>query len=214
MDVVLVHGSYHGAWCWDRLRPGLERRGHRVTAVDLPISDPALGAKDYAQAVVDAIPAGTEPVLVGHSMGGLVVPLVASMRAVRGIVFLGAFLPVPGLSANDQRASESLDAPYRPGTAEWIDLGDGVWMVGPETATEIFFHDADPIDARWATDRLRPQAYRVMEEKTPVAAWPDVPCRSIVCRDDHAISADWVRTAARNRLGTVAVEIEGGHSRS
>jgi len=34
----------------------------------------------------------------------------------------------------------------------------------------------------------------------------------IVCRDDHAISADWVRTAARNRLGTVAVEIEGGHS--
>ena len=99
---------------------------------------------------------------------------------------------MPGLSANDQRASEALDAAYRPKTAEWTDLGDGVWMVGPETATEIFFHDADPADARWATDRLRPQAYRVIEEKTPLVAWPDVPCRSIVCRDDHAIDPDWV----------------------
>ena len=212
MDVVLVHGSYHGAWCWDRLRPGLERRGHRVIAVDLPISDPALGGTAYAQAVVDAIPADSQPLLVGHSMGGLVVPLVASMRAVRGIVFLAAFLPVPGLSANDQRASEALDAAYRPTTAEWTDLGDGVWMVGPATATEIFFHDAEPADARWATDRLRPQAYRVVEEKTPLVAWPDVPCRSIVCRDDHAIDPDWVRSAARDRLGTVAVELDGGHS--
>jgi pimeloyl-ACP methyl ester carboxylesterase len=212
MDVVLVHGSYHGAWCWDRLRPELERRGHRVISMDLPISDPALGGTAYAQAVVDAIPDDSQPVLVGHSMGGLVVPLVASMRAVRGIVFLAAFLPVPGLSANDQRASEALDATYRPKTAEWTDLGDGVWMIGPATATEIFFHDADPADARWATARLRPQAYRALEEKTPLVAWPDVPCRSIVCRDDHAIDPDWVRTAARDRLGTVAVELDGGHS--
>jgi pimeloyl-ACP methyl ester carboxylesterase len=212
MDIVLVHGSYHGAWCWDRLRPGLERRGHHVIAVELPISDPALAGADYAQAVVDAIPVDSQPLLVGHSMGGLVVPLVASMRAVRGIVFLAAFLPVPGLSANDQRASEALDPGYRPKTAEWADLGDGVWMVGPATATEIFFHDADPADARWATDRLRPQSYRVMEETTPLVAWPDVPCRSIVCRDDHAIDPDWVRSAAHDRLGTVAVEIDGGHS--
>jgi pimeloyl-ACP methyl ester carboxylesterase len=44
MDICLVHGSFHGAWCWDLLRPHLESRGHRVVAVDLPISEPGLGA--------------------------------------------------------------------------------------------------------------------------------------------------------------------------
>jgi len=82
MDIALVHGSYHGAWCWDFLRPELERRGHRVITMDLPISDPTLGAADYAKAVEAALDPDTEPILVGHSMAGLVIPLsqVASAR--------------------------------------------------------------------------------------------------------------------------------------
>jgi pimeloyl-ACP methyl ester carboxylesterase len=73
MDVALVHGSYHGAWCWDLLRPELERLGHRVITMDLPISDPTLGAADYARVVENALEAKGKPVLVGHSMAGLVV---------------------------------------------------------------------------------------------------------------------------------------------
>ena len=212
MDIVLVHGSYHGAWCWDRLTPELERRGHRVTAMDLPITDPEFGAAEYARAVEQAIPRRSKPLLVGHSMGGLIIPIAASHRAVRRLVFLAAFLPLPGQSAADQRAAEPIDGRMPPTTAEWTDLGDDVWMVGPNTATELFFHDAAPADARWATQRLRPQAYRVMHETTPLVAWPDVESRSIVCRDDRAINPDWVRSAARDRLGTEAVEIDGAHS--
>ena len=212
MDIVLVHGSYHGAWCWDRLTPELERRGHRVIAVNLPISDPAFGAADYAQTVEDAIPRRTKPIVVAHSMAGLIIPLVASHRTVRRLIFLAAFLPSPGLSATDQRSSEPIDGKVAPKTAEWTDLGDDVWMVGPTTATELFFHDASPADARWATQRLRPQSYRVMQETTPLTTWPDVDCRSIVCRNDRAINPDWVRAAARDRLGTEAVEIDGAHS--
>ena len=74
MDIALVHGSYHGAWCWDLLRPELERLGHRVITVDLPISDPALGAAEYAQTVSKAIGPKTKPLLVAHSMAGLVIP--------------------------------------------------------------------------------------------------------------------------------------------
>ena len=55
-----------------------------------------------------------------------------------------------------------------PTTAEWIDIGEDVWMVGPKTATELFFPDATPAIARWATQRLRPQSYRVLTETTPV----------------------------------------------
>ena len=123
MDIALVHGSYHGAWCWDLLRPELERLGHRVITMDLPISDPALGAADYAQVVDDAIGPGIEPMLVGHSMAGLIIPLVAARRPVHRLVYLAAFLPAPGMSANDQRGAEPIDGRVPPRTAEWTDLG-------------------------------------------------------------------------------------------
>lgn len=212
MDLVLVHGSYHGAWCWDLLVPELERLGHRVIAVDLPISEPQAGAQAYAEAVVTASTPFDEPVVVGHSMAGLVIPLVAAARPVRRLVFLAAFLPVPGVSINDQRSSEPVDGTTPPTTAEWTSLGNDVWMVGPNTARELFFHDASPETAAWAIARLRPQAYRAMSEPSPLQRWPDVPVDVIACRGDRAINPDWVRTAARERLGVEAVEIDGGHS--
>jgi pimeloyl-ACP methyl ester carboxylesterase len=212
MDIALVHGSYHGGWCWDLLRPELERLGHRVLTPDMPISDPGLGADAYAQAVEDALGTVAEPVVVGHSMSGLVIPLVAARRPVRKLIFLAAFLPTPGKSVNEVRGTEPIDGRVAPTTAEWTDLGNDVWMVGPNTATEVFFQDAPPDIARWATERLRPQSYHVMNETTPLETWPDVECRSIVCRDDRAINPDWVRAAAHDRLGVEAVEIDGGHS--
>ena len=211
-DFVLVHGAFHGAWCWDFLSPELERLGHRVVTVDLPISDPTLGAAQYAETIEAAIPADCDPIVVGHSMAGVVIPLVATHRPVRMLVFLAAFLPLPGKSISDQRAVEHVDGQRIPRTAEWTDLGDDVWLIGPNTATEIFYADASPAVARWATQRLRPQCYRAMQEVTPLEAWPDVPSRSIVCREDRAINPDWVRAAAPERLGTVALELPGGHS--
>jgi pimeloyl-ACP methyl ester carboxylesterase len=180
--------------------------------MDLPISDPAAGAAEYARVVAEAIEPTVEPLLVGHSMAGLVIPLVAAIRPVRRLVFLGAFLPLPGRSANEQRQSEPIDPPVPPVTAEWTDHGNDVWMIGPNTATELFYHDAPAAVARWATERLRPQAYTALNEITPLVSWPDVDCRSIVCRDDRAINPDWVRQAARDRLGTEAIELDGSHS--
>jgi pimeloyl-ACP methyl ester carboxylesterase len=212
MDFVLVHGSYHGAWCWDFAKPELERLGHRAITVDLPVSDSTKGAADYATAVERALDPASEPILVGHSMAGLVIPLVAARRPVRRLVFLAAMLPIPGRSINDQRAAEPIDGRVPPRTAEWTDLGDDVWMVGPNTATELFFHDAPAAVARWATARLRPQSYRVMSEITPLATWPQVESSSIVCRDDRAMNPEWARVAARDRLGVTPIELDGAHS--
>ena len=121
-------------------------------------------------------------------------------------------LPEPGLSANAQRAAEPIDPPTPPAIAEWTDLGGGLWTVGSETARQLFFHDAPPEVARRAVERLRPQAYRVMEEVTRLRAWPTAPADYIVCRDDRALNPAWGRVAARERLGGNAVEIDGGHS--
>jgi pimeloyl-ACP methyl ester carboxylesterase len=212
MHLILIHGSYFGAWCWDALRPELVARGHRVTAVDLPISEIGVGASGYADAVIAASDWSEPPVLVAHSMSGLVAPVVARRRPVERIVFLAAFLPQAGMSANDQRHAEPIDPPTAPSTLEFTDLGDDLWMVGPNTARELFMHDAGEEVAAWAIERLRPQWYGVMSEVTPLEAWPSVPVDSIVCRDDRALNTDWARTAAQDRLGVEAIELEGGHS--
>jgi hypothetical protein len=212
VDLVLVHGSYHGARCWDRLIPELEARGHHVSAVELPISDPAAGLDAYADAVEAACGDPAEPVLIGHSMAGLVIPIVAARRAIRRLIFVAAFLPEPGVSIGEQRQAEPIDGTVQLSTAEWTDLGDNVWMVGPNTATELFYPDASRDDAAWAVAQLRPQAYRFMGEPSPLRAWPDVPSDYIVCSNDRALNPAWAREAARSRLGIEPTEIEGGHS--
>ncbi|MGZ6312058.1 MAG: alpha/beta fold hydrolase [Candidatus Limnocylindrales bacterium] len=212
MNLVLIHGSYFGAWCWDLVAPELQRLGHRVTAIDLPISERGVGASGYADAVIEGTDWSEPPVLVAHSMAGLVAPVVAARRPVDRLIFIAAFLPKPGLSALDQRAAEPIDPTTPPETAEWTDMGDGLWMVGSNTARELFMHDASEKVVAWALPRLRPQFYGVMGEVTPLDAWPDVKSEYIVCRDDRASNPDWGRTAARDRLGVAATEIDGSHS--
>lgn len=212
MNIVLVHGSYMGAWAWDLATPELERRGHRVTAVDLPISDPTAGGAAYAKTIIDAVDWTEPPVIVGHSMSGIIVPLVAAERPVHSLIFVAAMLARPGQSANDQRGTEPIDAPATLTNAQWTDIGDGVWAVGPETATELFWQDAPPDVAAWATARLRPQSYLAMAETTPLAAWPSVDVAYVACRDDHATNPAWQLRAARERLGVEPVVLDGGHS--
>ena len=127
-------------------------------------------------------------------------------------MFLAAFLPQPGRSANEQREAEPIDGRVPLATAEWTDLGADVWSIGPATATELFYRDVPPDLAAWATSRLRPQCYRVFAEPSPLEAWPPCPADSIVWGDDRAINPAWGRAAARSRLGVDALEIDGGHS--
>jgi pimeloyl-ACP methyl ester carboxylesterase len=76
----LVHGGGFGAWCWERLIPELEARGYEAATVDLTPEDQAAGATRCAELVLQAFAAIEEPVLVGHSLAGLIIPLVAAQR--------------------------------------------------------------------------------------------------------------------------------------
>ena len=98
MQLVLIHGAYMGAWVWDAIAPELERLGHSVVAVDLPIGDSTAGGAAYARTVLDAVDWSVPTVLVAHSLGGLVAPLVAAERRVARIVIVAALLPAPGAS--------------------------------------------------------------------------------------------------------------------
>src|SRR5690242_17823573 len=103
---VLVHGAWHGGWCWDRLVPELAAAGHQSVVMDLPIEDPSATFEDYASVVVDAAAgagagSGSDVVVVGHSLGSMVIPLVAARRPVSALVFLCGVIPKFGGSPWD-----------------------------------------------------------------------------------------------------------------
>ena len=209
----LVHGAWHGAWCWELLVPELEGRGHRAVAVDLPGDDPAAGCAEYATVVCDRLRAEDgDVVLVGHSLGGLTIPLVAAERPVQALVFLCALIPVPGVGIGDQLREDPTI--FRPGfgASTRRDDADRSFWPDADAAIATLYADCPRPLAESAVARLRPQGRRPSAEVSPLVAWPDVPSVSVLCRDDAAIDPAWSRRAARERLGADALELDGHHS--
>ena len=209
---ALVHGAWHGAWCWERLTPELEARGHRVVAPDLPSEDPAATFITYADAVEDALAGEDDVVLVGHSLAGQTVPLVAARRPVSRIVYLCAVVPIPGRSFNEQTTREpaTFVRGYNAGLSE---DGEGrTRWTDEELARRTFFADCDGRDARWAFERLRGQSRAPYGVPCPLGAFPDAPRTYVVCAEDRIVNPEWSRRVARGRLGAELVELPGSHS--
>ncbi len=210
MHFALVHGAYHGAWCWDLLRRELEHDGHSTSAVDLPCEDPDAGAARYADVVVKAIPKGSAGVvLVGHSLGGLTIPVAASMTPALMTVYLCALVPVPGLSFDAQEVH--IGTGFQ-ASEPAIANADGSASTPVARAIESFYQDCDPDIAGDAAVRLRRQFWRVTEEVTPLREWPAVNSVYILCTEDRMVSTAYSRRASNDVLGIEPIEMPGGHS--
>ncbi len=105
-SILLVHGAWHGAWCWDAFGARLRDAGHDVTAVSLRDHPPAQPGRlrhrirDYVEDLASTVDrVGGPPVLVGHSMGGLVVQKYLERRAAPGAVLLAAVPKAGALGA-------------------------------------------------------------------------------------------------------------------
>jgi pimeloyl-ACP methyl ester carboxylesterase len=211
---ALVHGGAHGGWCWELLVPELEKRGHAAVAPDLPIEDDTAGALENARVVVDALEGvDDDVVVVGHSLAGLTIPLVAQLHPVRRLVFLGAMVPAVGMSNLAYLATEpgavTLAGTESLGEGETPEADDQV--LGWERTRDGFYHDVPDDLARHAWERLRPQSFTVMSESTPLEVWPDVPSTYILMTEDRAVGQDWSRRRAKE-IGADLIEMEGSHS--
>ena len=225
----LVHGAFQGAWCWDLLIPYLEAQGHKAVAMDLPIENASANLSQFADVVLKVLPKTDDDiVLVGHSMAGTVIPLVAEAHQVRQLVFLTALLPCPGTSTLDQFShhleSEYLKSlnyePREPSKLEQFhdepDLFNPI-SVGKDFSDEavlreLFYHDCQPDVMQWALSKSRSQrSMAYIFEVNPLKSLPNVEYKYIVCTDDRIISPVWSRYAARKRLGVDAIELPGGH---
>lgn len=190
---VLVHGSFHGGWCWDAVVARLTAAGHRALAPDLPGRDghalASLSLDDYATRIADVVTAEREPVvLVGHSMGGVVVTTVAERipERLERLVYVCAFLPANGQSLLDLAKTDTESVLMRNLV---IDEPTGTHHVRPAGARESFYHDCPDADAARATARLVPEPLAVVA--TPVATtatrFGRVARAYIECTDDRAV---------------------------
>ena len=209
---VLVHGGYHGGWCFDLLVAALAARSHRALAPDLPIDDASAGYEEYAAATLDAmsnIDGDTEVVLVGHSLGCYVVPMVAARRRVHHVVLLCAVPATPNqvlpMDASSILTDDLLGVNY------FVDAA-GRTMQTPASFENLFYRDL-PVDvAAQALRQLRPQGRRPLVEPWPLEAWPNVTRTVVLAADDNVVRLDAARIAARNLTGDEPVVVPGGHS--
>ena len=204
----LVHGGFHGAWCWDRLIPALAAYGHDAVAMDMPIDDPDATVNDYVDAVVSALASVDGPVtLVGHSLGGIVIPHVARVRPVSRLVFLCAMVENLPEQAG---VADPGDVPMTIIDMKGLEFDGQLTRISPAAAAVSFFGDCAPVDVEWALARLRPQGRAFA---TPlIAPWPDVPSSVLVTTDDRAHNSEYDRLVTAPRLGVEPIELPGDHS--
>ncbi len=206
---ALVHGAWHGPWCWERVVGPLRERGHEVVMPDLPSEDPELGLEDYADTIERALGNADDVVLVPHSLGGLVGPVVARRRPLRALVYLCGLVPEPGLSFGEQLSAADEPILTIEGGREVDDRCRSHWP-DPDATVRFMYPDLAPEDARSAAGRLRFQARRSQTERSPE---PPAALRveSIIGTEDRLVNPDWSRRVARERLGVEPVELPTGH---
>jgi pimeloyl-ACP methyl ester carboxylesterase len=197
--VVLVHGAWHGAWCWERVIPLLDTAAIPVVVVDLPsVSHDNATLHDdagYVRGALDSIEG--EVVLLGHSYGGAVITAAGVQPHVAHLVYLCAF----ALEAGESVATNALTGGEGPSElSAAVVVGEGVLTIDPERAIGAFFHDCEPDVATAAIERLRPQSLAAFEGEVDAAAWHDKPATYVVCTEDRALPVALQRSNAA-RIG-------------
>jgi pimeloyl-ACP methyl ester carboxylesterase len=149
-------------------------------------------------------------VVVGHSLGALVVPLVASRVPVRRMVMLAGIVGAPGASLADLAGTDP-DRDLHLAEDEIEVDAQRRFRFSAAGAQRALFHDCPPALAQAAAARLRFQ--RSMWTKVAhFDAWPACETVSITCTGDRVVNPAWSDRVARERLGVEPVHLPGGHS--
>lgn len=215
--IVLVHGAWHGAWCWAALQNELDRRGIPSLAVDLPghgASVLPLGdLHGDAAHVVDVVTTLSRPVvLVGHSYGGAVITEAAvrlkgaTDSPVGHLVYLAAFCLDEGESVMDVARHES-GGPVDLGTA-MVPIDGGLTVLDPEKAAPALYGACDERAVEAALARLSPQPIATLLQPVSGAPWYSIPSTYVVCTRDRAVHPGNQEYMARRCRTTVRLDTD------
>ena len=216
--VVLVHGAWHGAWCFDRVMPLLADAGVPALAVDLPghgddpgpVSD-LHGDAARVRAILDTIDG--DVVLLGHSYGGAVITEAGVHPTVTHLVYLCALALDDGESCAAAAVTETSDLSNegRPSLADgWVTHPDGTTTLTPEGVAACLYSDCDPETVAWALAHLEPQPMANLGQVPQAIAWRTRPSTFVVGAEDKTIHPELQRVLARRC--TESFEWATGHS--
>ena len=219
--VVLVHGAWHGAWCWERVVDLLASTGVNAIAVDLPghgtDTGPLLDLHADAARARDVLDGLDGPaVLVGHSYGGAVITEAGAHPAVSHLVYLCALALDQGetcmsAATSDPDVSAISQEEGRPNLgAGLLADGDGATTLDPKVAAQCLYNECDQDTVAWAVDRLGPHPVLALQQSPDSVAWRSKPSTYVVCSRDMAIHPDLQRVMAKRCAATV--EWDSDHS--
>lgn len=204
--IILVHGAFHGAWCWDPVVAGLRAQDVEVTAVDLaaPGDGGAAGLAEHALAVRSEIAAGDPPtILCGHSYGGTVISEASDpAHPVEHLVYIAGAVPANGEGMLDC-LPEIREAAIAQASAPHPTIADAI-AIDPDRAVDIFYHDCPEETARDAVAQLRPQSAWSLTDPSAYEAWRTTPSTYVVCDRDRAIEPSAQERVAKRCTHRVA----------
>lgn len=223
MRFILIHGGFHGAWCWRHVISELECLGHEALALDLPghgarRAEPST-LENRGAAIVDILQ--PNDVLVGHSGGGFDITLAANAAPDRvgHLIYLAAGLPIEGQplvratgGANDtgnvDRLNETIPSTVLRQTSDgrlaWIDR---------DAAAALFYHDCPSETVDWAFARFSPAPPEILLDPVSLPGFwaAELPRSYILCLQDRALPFSTAMKFA-GRLGVVPHFINSSHS--
>lgn len=216
---VLVHGAWHGAWCWRRVLPLLRAAGAEAHAVTLTgvgerahLMRPDIDLNTHIQDVIGLIEAEElqQVVLVGHSYGGIVITGVADRleREASGrlaqLVYLDAVTPHPGESWSSQHSAETRQARLDAAAAS-----GGISFAAPDA--RVF--GLDGADRDWVNRRQTPQPLAVYQQtlEFDAARVAALPRSFIDCTSPALPTIAEMRRRVRREPGWRVFEMATGH---
>ena len=193
--VVLVHGAWHGAWCFDRVVPLVQAAGVPVVAIDLPGHgrDPGPFADLHGDSarVVATLDGIKGPVLLlGHSYGGAVITEAGVHPAVTHLVYLCAL----ALDRDESCAAAAVDQAARLSHDGRPDIGkgmvihaDGTSSLAPSAAAACLYNDCDPETVAWGLANIGPQPLENFGQTPSAVAWRERPSTYVACSEDLVV---------------------------
>lgn len=232
MRFVLIHGGFHGAWCWNRVIPELDALGHDAIALDMPghgervdVSAPTY--VERAKTILEILQPGD--VLVGHSGGGYDITMAADAAPdkIGHLVYLAAGLPLEGKTIMESTGG-AVERDAKTGELRAVRLmndetgmlrfiradarGRMIWQ-SEDGAREFFYHDCDPETVAWAFGKLTPTPVTDRAEVIRLTNFwdADLPRSYILCLQDRS-KPRWMSKQAWQRLGVEPLTIDASHS--
>ena len=219
---ILVHGAWHGGWCFDHVAALLREQGHDVFTPDLPGmggSEEELAAvtlqgwSDFVAKICHSAP--SRPViLVGHSRGGIVISQAAEIapEAIDALVYICAMMLPNGMSRASFRESEPANIEYDTLTSP---TAGGNGTIVTASSPELIFAQRTQRDissAAMARLVAEPEGPRVAPVSVSPERWGSIPRLYIECTDDRVIPLSSQRRMQQLCPGSTVVTLDTDHS--